>query len=425
MPKIATIIYNRTTLLAEFTVMAVAFILLLNTVIIQAQSQLDSTNYRILDPTIDSGGGTADSGTENYSLLTSTGVAGADERLESTSYALGSGFPSGIQANVPLIRCAETDTLTVTTDCITFPNDNGAQGECGEPGCYDRAKVEIDPQNNPIDTLFLVRVVDNLTTTTYFLQSDHTLATTYDIGDYMTICELEGYDPADTSCDDSGDGNWDEALQSANIYNLAAGRSYTISARALSGDFTETQFSPTVNFTTELPALVMDIDIGTSSAADTNSPYAVSLGVLSTAGQTTATNQIWLDLGTNAVNGMNTYVRGLNGALVSGAHSIPSEVEDVNTDPNNNGGFGFKVQSWTQTALGPLQASSNYNTGTAHSVGSLTTLNKLIFFTNTTGANVGPLTQGRANIAVKARAQVTTPAGAYTETASFSMVGTF
>lgn len=390
---------------------------------IQAQSQLDSNNYRILDPNVDSGGGAGDS--TNYSLLTSTGVAGADERLESTSYALGVGFPNGIQANVPLVRCAESDTVSGNSTCLALPNANGAQGECGEPGCYDRIKLELDPQGNPIDTLYLVKIVDQLTSTTYFLQSDHTLATSYDIADYMTICELEGRDSNNSACDDAGDAAWDASLQSTNVYNLASGRSYTVSARALSGDFTETQFSPEVAVATELPALVLDLDIGTTSAASTTSPYSVSLGVLSTAAATTATNQIWLDLGTNAVNGLNTYIRGANGALQSGTNTIPSENEDLATDSNNNGGFGLKTGSYTQSSLGPLQASANYLTSGSDEVGSLTTINKLAFFTNTTGANLGPLTAGRAGMAVKARARNTTPAGAYSETASFSLVGNF
>src|SRR3972149_3671572 len=80
---------------------------------------LDSTNYRIEDPTIDSGGGATDS--SNYSFLQSLGYPNADARLTSGSYELKSGFPNGILANVPKVTCFETDTTSGTTDCLYFP----------------------------------------------------------------------------------------------------------------------------------------------------------------------------------------------------------------------------------------------------------------------------------------------------------------
>jgi hypothetical protein len=390
---------------------------------VKGQSELDSNNYTIVDPTVDSGGGVGESTT--YGLLDSTGLAGADVRLESTTYRIGSGFPNGIQANVPKILCAETDTNSGTTDCLDFPNANGAQGECGGDGCYDRAKVEIDHEDNPIDSLFLIMISDTDQTITYYVQSDHTLSTTYDINDYMTLCEFHGKDSRDTACDDSGDGNWDNDLQSTNVYGLAADRNYDVSVRALNGDFTESGFGPTASFTTQLPSLSLDLDIGTTSAANTAAPHAVSLGNLSTSAATTAPNQIWLDLETNAVNGMSTYVKDANNALASGANTIPSEAEDLATDPNTNGGYGLKTDTSTETALGPIVDSSNFATAGAHEVGNLTTSNKLIFSTNTTGGNVGPLDGGRCGIYVKARATNTTPTGNYSDVVTFTMVGSF
>lgn len=388
---------------------------------ISAQSELESNNYKILDPTTDSGGGATDS--TNYSLLSSTGNPTADARLESGNYAIGSGFPNGIQANVPLIRCAETTTTAATPSlCLHFPNADGAQGECGVPGCYDRAKIEIDAQDNPIDTLYLIEITNTDTTQVYYVQSDNTVATTYDIGDYMTICQFEGRDPSDPDCDNNSDPNWDETLQSTNVYGLMAGANFSVRVRALHGDFTESQYSPAVAFSTTVPSLGMDLDIGTTSAAETASPYSIDLGELSVASPTTASDLIWLDLNTNSFNGLNAYVKSANAALDGGVPQIPSQAEDLATD--TDGGYGLKISSYTQSSLGPIQA-SNFETAGADEVGNLTLSNKQIFFTDTSGANRGPVTLGRAGIYVKARTAPTVGTGVFSDTITFYMIANF
>jgi len=370
-------------------------------VIILAQN-LDSTNYRIEDPTVDSGGGPTDS--SNYSLLQSLGNPNADARLTSGSYELKSGFPNGILASVPKVTCFETDTTSGTTDCLYFPNSNGAQGECGSPGCYNRAKLELDDQNNPKDTLFLVKIVNNGTSITYYLQSDHTLGLSYDINDFLTQCELEGRDPDDTGCDDSGDPNWDADLQSMNVLSLEPSTSYTASIAALNGDFTGTRFGPSASATTTATAMSFDIDISATDS-ETAANYILDIGEITYTSVATATDIIWLDLASNNFYGANVYVRDSNTGLDSTltGETIPSESEDLATDPNSNGGYGLKVSSFTQTSLGPIQASATYNTGGAEQVGGLVTTDTLIFFTNTSGSNVGPVQGGRMSILVKAR----------------------
>ncbi len=388
---------------------------------IKAQNQqLDSTNYRLLDPTVDSGGGAGDSA--NFSLLGSTGNPTSDARLESGSYAIGSGFPSGIMANVPLLTCAEGNTNLAASTCLHLPNAAGMDGECGTPGCYDRGKVEIDRQGNPNDTLYLVRLVNQTSSITYYLQSDHSVATTYDISDYMTICELQGRDPNDTACDDSGDGNWNADLQSSNIFGLTAATQYLVSARALSGDFTETQFSPTLTLQTENPSLIMDLDIGTTSAASTVGPHVINLGTLTPSTVITATNQIWLDLGTNAAGGMNTYVRDLNNGLLETPGIIASASADLAVAAS---GYGLKTSSTTQTALGPLQRAATYNTAGADQVGGLSTSDTLILFTDELSTNRGPLTGGRAGLQVKAKSTPATAPGNYSDLVTFTMIGNF
>jgi hypothetical protein len=387
---------------------------------ISAQQYLDSTNYRIVDSTLDSGGGVS-TGT-NFDLLASLGNPTADARLTSTTYAIGSGFPNGIQANVPLLRCAEANTNSGSTVCLNFPNANGAQGECGTPGCYDRIKFEIDHQNNPIDALYLVSLLNTTTATQYYLQSDHTIATTYDIADYMTICAHEGKDiRSGSGCAILSDPLWDVDLQSTNIYGLTPGHTYEVRVRALNGDFTESMYSPAITETLEYPVLTMDLDIGTSSSVDNSAPYSVPFGTLELNTVKTATDRIWLDLNTNLVNGVNLYVRDQNSGLNDGASTLGSDSEDLDVDPDADGGYGLKIDTSTQTSLGPIQRGSTYNTLNTNQVGALTTSNALIFFTDTTGVNKGPIAGGRVSISVKALLK-----GSFTSTLSdriiFSMI---
>lgn len=379
--------------------------------------ELTSDNYKIVDPTVDSGGGVSES--TSYSFLSSIGNPTADARLTSGSYAVGSGFPNGIQANVPVVRCAETDTTDVDTDCVDFPNAFGAQGECGTPGCYDRAKIEIDGQGNPADTLYLVQLVNNTTSQTYYVNSSHMLTQSPTFSDYMTICAFQGKDTNDGGCVE------DATYQSTNVFGLQSGANYTVAVRALHGDFTESQFGPGVSFTTEEPSVNLDIDIGTTSAASTSEPYSVDLGSLAPGTPKIATNRIWLDLNTNAASGLTAYVSSANQGLDSGAAIIPSQAEDLDVDGGDDGGYGLKVQSTTETRLGPLLADTNYDTTNVHEVGDLTTVAQEIFSTEDSGGNRGPVVGGRAGIQVLALSQLTTATGAYSDTLTFSVIGAF
>jgi len=399
--------------------------LILGLTAIKAQSQvLTSTNYKILDSNIDSGSGAATS--TNYGVLTSIGNAFSDARLTSGTYAIGSGFPHGAIANVPKVLCAETNTTSINTLCLSYPNNNGAQGECGSPGCYDRAKVEVDFQNNPYDTLYLVAITNITTSTVYYVKSTHFIGTTYTIADYMTKCQLEGKDINNPNCNNSLSTGWNLALQRNNVYGLGASSSYSVQIKALSGNFTETQFGPSLSFLTQAPSLLLNIDIGTTTSANNSAPYIVNL-TLNPGSESTATNLIWLSLATNGVNGITTFVADQNVGLKNGTFLIPSQAEDVNLDTDKDGGYGLKINlgSMTQTSLGPLQADNLYNNAGAEIVGNLSTTPQRIFYTNTTGANVGQLTGGRVGTYVKAIAQNSSVSGIYTDILFYTAVINF
>lgn len=391
---------------------------------------LESQNYTIKDAGLNTGGSTLDSDT--YSMIASLGDTNADSRLVSGSYELKSGFPNGMLANVPIVRCIETTTTAGTTACTQFPNTKGAQGECGNPGCYDRAKIEIDPQANPYDALYLVQVTNVTDNVVYYLKSDHTLGATYDASNFMTICQLQGRDDTNPDCDNVGDSGWNSNLQSINIFGLNSNIEYEASAQALNGDFTGTRFSETKSSTTSSPQLIFDIDIASESqpSADNAEPYAVSLGQIPFNYPTTANNLIWFNTGSNIINGIGIYIRGDHNGLFSTSKNatIPSESEDLANDSARNGGFGIKTYNYetSDSSLGPLQKSSTYNTAGANIVGNITTNNNLLFFTNNLSGNKGPIYNGRAAIYLQARASANTPVSSdYSTLLTVSVVGNY
>lgn len=374
---------------------------------------LQSETYTIQDVKVDSSGVVLTS--ENYDIRASLGDISSDTRLISGSYEIQSGYPSSLNASIPLIRCFETTTDNTTSTCSYLPQQAGAIGECGSPGCYNKAKIEIDPQDNPYDTLYLVRLQALTDNTMFYLGSDHTLATSFDSSSLMTICELEGRDANNPDCDDAESSGWNEALQSMNIYNMQPNTEYLASALALNGDLTDTGFSEPSKAETTNPSLIFDINIADEDGANTNTtaPYEVSIGDISFKFPVIAPDLIWFNIGTNLTEGMGVYIKGSTNGLYSTSKDvlIPSETEDLATDTNQNGGFGVKTFNYSpsQLTLGPLLRSSVYNTSGINEVGQITTTNSLLFYTSNTESTSGAINNGKGAIQLQARAAYDTP----------------
>ena len=161
---------------------------------------LQSNDFEIKDAGISNSQGTLDS--SSLSLIGSMGNVVSDVRLTSGTYEINSGSGTNL-LNVPKIQCFETNSIASNTNCLSLPNNNGMQGECGGFGCYSKAKIEIDPQGNPFDTLYLVKVLDITDNVTYYLKSDHTLALTYTISNFLSKCAIEGKDSQNQDCDEN------------------------------------------------------------------------------------------------------------------------------------------------------------------------------------------------------------------------------
>jgi hypothetical protein len=409
-------------------VLLALFVGIINTLQPVTAQNLESTNYKIQDASISNGGDLLDSTT--YSLIGNLGDIANDARITSGTYEIKSGSEQDL-VSVPLISCFEANSTSDNTECLKLPNQKGMIGECGGFGCYSKAKIEINTQGNPYDTLYAVQIINNTDNITYYLKSDHTLSLTQTISNYLTKCAIEGIDVANPNCDLVGDSGWNSNLQSTNIYNLDPQKNYSARVKALNGDYTETIYSETKSTITTSQSLSLDMDIGPEDnpIIENTSPYTIN--VLSGNGYQsvqTGTNLIWFDFNSNNMKGFDFYIKSKNQGLYSATRDalIPSDDEDLATE--NNEGYGIKIfeSDNTQQSLGPLIKSSIYDTSGANVVGAVTNANRLLFSTRDIGNDRGELLNGRSGIILKAKTRITTPiAGDYTDELSFTIIGVF
>jgi hypothetical protein len=187
------------------------------------------------------------------------------------------------------------------------------------------------------------------------------------------------------------------------------------------------------DYTTPTPPPTLEI-IYTKSYPNTTWPYSVGLGDISTVGPSTASEFIWVYLGTNAINGATIAVRDANNGLLNSTSSqtIASQSEDL---ASVDDGYGLKVNTShlypTTGQPGHIKPTSTYNTSGSDEVGAVSTTPNTIFCTileNNQDCNTGtpgPITQGRGAIWIKAKASSSFSSGTYSDLLTFTVIGTF
>jgi hypothetical protein len=314
---------------------------------------LNSTNYQLVDPEVEAISGTAAS--SQYKSLFGGGSGIYQGNVSSSLYHLGSGQGYTFMANVPKITCFETVSIAVNSSCTTLDSSNGMQGICGDTGCYDRAFIEIDTQENPADTLYSIEISpDNFVTRYIVSGGTRTLKSveTKALSDYLTKTQWEA-----------------SPWQKGNILGLIPDQSYQVRVTALQGDFTESSFSPTKTAETATTYATLDLDIATDFNTENNAPYAYNLGKI--AGESyllSSTALIKADFSTNAQTGVELYVQDQYSGLksLSTNYLLASTTEDLSL-PANGDGFGLQVANQTESAgsLGKTILDANYaHTGT-------------------------------------------------------------
>ena len=321
-------------------------------------------------------GGTASSSSNNYSV---NGVLGETDAGSSdgTLYNIGSGLNFTQQANVP------------PAPALSNP-----------ASYYNKLLLIINNGSNPDDTEFAISISsDAFVSDTKYIQNDHTIATQLNDDDWLTYTAWGG-----------GSG--------FEIIGLSPGTTYTVKVAARQGSFTQTGYGPTDNAATVQPSLTFDIDVS-STDTETPPPYSVAFGDLALGSVNTASDRIWIDLDTNALNGGFIYIYGANSGLYSTVqgYTISSTTTDLAGAPE---GYGIRSNTVTQTSGGPLSATSPYNTA-SDNVGVVDTTIRALY----SSSNL-PVTGGRASILIKAKPSNLTPASNdYTDTLTLIASGSF
>jgi len=364
-----------------------------------------STDYQIIDFSLGSSGGDDQSGSTNR-LLFSMGDNLNDERFSSTDYKLGVGVAFNWMATAPSINCFETTTEGSTSCDDADVNPDGLVMLCGDGGCYDRARFELNSENNPTDTLYSFQITTDISWSIYDYIDGATFlietASTHDINDYLT------------------ESAWEDTPSSINVYGLSYNTTYYVRGTALHGDFTESGPGPASNATTAYPQISFDIDIADTGggSTETAAPYSIDLGTLAYGSVTTGVNLIWMDIGTNLPEGVNIFVRDQYSGLYSATTLYTLSSTDANLD--NVAGYGLVEYSASEDYLGPLVVESSFGNG-GNIVGGISNniYSKPIYNTSNL-----PLYAGRCSLYVKARPSEDTPmSDDYTDTIIMTVGG--
>lgn len=396
-------LFKRTTFLKA--ILLFIFFFVNHQEVIRAED-VDSSNFSIHDFTLGAGGG-EDQTSSNFKVLQSFGDGLQDERLTSTNYKVGYGTPTVWMANVPNVQCFETTTDGSTNCDDGDVNPDGMVMVCGKGGCYDRARIEIDPQNNPSDTLYSVQITTDaawnswnyIDGSTYLIEAE----ANHDINDYLT------------------ESTWEGTGTNINILGLESDTQYYVRITALHGDYTESSPSPDANATTTHPQITFDLDIaGTGGgSSETSAPYSISIGEMAIDTVSAASALIWLDIGSNASSGVVITVKDANNGLYepTETYTISSATADLDVASE---GYGLQEYSASESYLGPLTVESNFG-GAGNNVGGISTSTTNIY---NTASN--PIHEGRASLYVKVKPSIQAPApGSYEDEITLIAVGTY
>lgn len=294
-------------------------------------------------------GGTANSTTTNYGL---EGTAGELGGLDSSTsaYKVQPGFVNTQQANVP------------PAPTLTNPSNY-----------YDKLHLVLNNGGNPTDALFAISISTDGFTSTNYVKQDHTVGSTLVLADYQTYSSWSGATGFD-------------------IIGLTANTTYSVKIKATQGKYTESAYGPTTS------------GVATVGQQFTFSitPNAEALGSLTPDTVISSPSNVTANIDTNANNGGNVYISGVNGGLRSllASTTITSNTTDLSVATT---GFGVRGLSATQTGGGPLSIVSPYN-GALDNVGLTDTSLRTLFTTS------GPISAGVATFVIKAKVTGITPA---------------
>jgi hypothetical protein len=287
-----------------------------------------SPNYKMLEPNVNSGSAIGQSAT--YSSKIVLGDIASNPQLTSSTYKMNGNQINGFTAEIPTVGCFEGSTSGSST-CSSGPSyisSGGMVRVCGNPGCYDRARFEIDGQGNPSDTLYSVQISEDINFTTFQYISGTTnlpiAATSRTMADFLTETV------------------WETPI--FNVLGLKPNTQYYLRFTALHGDLTESAPGPASTITTSTTAIALNLNFADETESNpisgSNINFALPSGITSKAPQL-----IWTDMSSNLFPGVSVYVKGAHGGLYDGLiTAIPSSSTDLGTASE-----GFGLQAYTSS----------------------------------------------------------------------------
>lgn len=378
------------------------FVLFISNIQIVNAETVTSPSYKIEGLTFGTDGG-KDLSSGNFRLNLSAGGNLNDVKLQSASYKIGAGGKSVLQANIPQVKCFETTTSGSTSCDNPAVVPNGMEQVCGFGGCFNRARFEIDSQNNPADTLYSVQISTDVAWGSWSYIDGGTRylenIATHDINDYLT------------------EDSWENDSGVFNLVGLNPAVTYYIRITALRGDFTESGYSNVLSATTGIPTTTFNVIVADENEIPTTD---IDLGLMSYGNVFTGNNYIWLYVGTNASGGAGIYVRDLYNGLRSNSQSYT--INSITGDLSGSTGYGLQSRSVIQNNLGPVVAIGDY-AFSGDNVGLLSNdiASRMIF--STSGQAV---VYGKASVFVKAQPSEAAPAVSdYTDSLYFTIATSF
>lgn len=383
---------------------------------------LESANYRLIAPSTEPINGIIES--PSYAALVDSSPVN-DFRADSTTYSLRGGTASNITPNVPLIECFETTTNSGTCSIGT----NGMQEVCSTPGCYDRAKVKINQQQNPNDTRYALQIstTPDFSSDVKFIDGTTRLPkSSLTINDFRFKCEWEGVVLSPYCA--SPNITW----QKYNILGLNPGTQYYIRAASLhgssiNGTFTQSEWGPSQTATTANTSLSFDIDITDDyTSGSSNAPHILSLPTVLPETVVDSKDYIVLRFSSNGLGGLVINIKGQNGSLNNGSQSIPSVSGDLDILTSGYGLRNLSVSNSSDypTYLGSSNISATpsdfTDSGPSNKVGSLNT--SFIRLLDTSGL---PIYNGRSAFVAKVKAPLNVTVGNFSEVLTLIPVATF
>jgi len=318
-------------------------------------------------------GGDAGITSSTYSLF---GTAGETDLASTsgTTYALGAGLISTLQAAVP------------PAPTVTNPGSN-----------YDRLFITIQTGGNPTDTLFAISISDG--STTKYVQSDRTMGSVLGSEDWLP------YAGAISVGWNGGSGFYVTGLKNNTVY--------AIRVKAKQGQYTESGWGPSTAQATSDPTFTFGVDASSIAFSNLNSGNTYTDSAKSTV-ITTSTNAY-------------------NGYLVYGYETQPlTHTSNGTFTIANYSGTNSVPTLWASTGFGYTTSDSSLTGGTADrftnggpKYAGFGTAVPGDPVADHAGPILSPIASEQFTVSYRVSASATTPAGQYRTTIIYVAVPTY